>query len=170
MKLVTLAQADAHVVAEGEDAELLTLYCNAAEAACARIANRNLYKSSADLTAALATIPTVLADAYATYDAAMTSAEAAEDERVRLAMEDLADVRLEDALTNVDAIKHGLALDATNELGQPIGDDIIAGILFMVGHMYRNREAVATGSGAAAVEVPQTTEAIMLRHRWIGPL
>jgi hypothetical protein len=171
MKLITLDQAREHVKADGDDDELLTLYCNAAEAACAKLANRNLYKSTADLTAAVASISGTVLAAYTAYDAAVELANAEADIRIRAYSLGAASVALQDALDRQDAILHGLALDAAvDAAGAPVGDDILAAILLTVGHLYRNRENVATGQSAAAVEVPLTAQHIMGQHRWIGPL
>jgi Phage QLRG family, putative DNA packaging. len=171
MKLITLDQARDHVKADGDDDELLTVYCNAAEAACARLANRNLYPATADLNAAVATISATMLAAYAAYDAAVLDADAQDDDRMKVMMLAAAQVALNNATNQVDAIVHGLALDvAADASGQPVGDDIVLAILMTVGHMYRNRESVVTGQGAAAVEVPMSAQNIMAMHRWIGPL
>jgi len=171
MQLITIDQARDHVKASGDDDELLTLYCNAAEAACARIANRQLYKSTADLTAAVASIPTKLAAAFATFDANIVTYTALTDTRAGVILTMAANRQLAATLDALDGIANGLALDAaTTPTGAPAADDIIAAVLLTVGHYYRNRESVVTGTGAAAVEVPHAAESIMLNYRWMGPI
>ena len=171
MKLITLDQAREHVKADGDDDELLTLYCNAAESACARLANRNLYKTTADLTAAVALISDKMLAAYTAYDVAVAAANAQSDPRMKAHGISAAATALWEVTNAQDAVAHGLALDAaTDEDGTPVGDDILLAILMTVGHAYRNRENVASGSNAAAVEVPMTAQHIMQMNRWIGPL
>ena len=169
MKLITLDQARDHVKADGDDDELLTAYCNMAEAMCARIANRNLYATTADLNAAVAGIPAAMTAAYATYDAAVETANAQDDDRIKTMMLAQAQIKLAAATNNAELIAHGLALDAAPDAaGLPGADAILAAILTAAGHFYRSREAVVTGQGAATVEVPLTTRHIMEEYRWIG--
>lgn len=42
---------------------------------------------------------------------------------------------------------------------------IKAAILLIFGHLYRNREAVITGSSAAAIKVPMSAEEFLWPHR-----
>ena len=174
MKLITIEQARTHINADSGDETddaLLTTYCNGAEAACARLANRNLYPSTVDLNAAIATVQASMAAAYAAYDTAIEAANALTDERMKAYVTNMAAVQLTSTTVEQDAILHGLALDAAADAdGQPARDDIILAILLTVGHSYRNRENVATGQSASAVEVPMTAQHIMAQHRWIGPL
>ena len=170
MRLITLGQAREHVKSDGDDDALLTTLCNSAEAACARLANRGLFATTSELTAAIATIPTVMAAAYATYDAALIVAQGETDPRMVAIRTASAQKTLDNATLRCDAIRNGLALDAADAAGLPSGDDVIAAILLTVGHFYRNREGVVTGQGAAAVEVPMSARHIMDLCRWIGPL
>lgn len=170
MKLITLDEARYHVKADGDDDDLLTVYCNAAEAACARLANRSLFPTTADLNAAIATIGTRMAAAYTTYDAAILNADEQDDDRVTVMLKSSAQSQLNDATTLAERDLHGLALDAAADAaGLPGNDAIKAAILLLVGHYYATRPAVLTGQGAAAVEVPQGTADIMANYRWIGP-
>lgn len=170
MKLITLDQARVHVKSDGDDDELLTVYCNAAESICARLANRNLYAATADLTAAVDGVAATMTAAYETYDAAILVANDATDTRMRDYLTLAAEQALRAATTRADAVLHGLALDAAPDLnGTPGNDAIISAILLTVGHLYRNREAVISGQGSAAVEVPLTVQDIMSHFRWIGP-
>jgi hypothetical protein len=170
MKLITLDEARDHVKAEGDDDELLTVYCNAAEAACARLANRSLFATTQELQAAQATIPTRMAAAYTAYDAAIASAQASDDSRVAAMLTSGAQSTLDASTTMCESIAHGLAVDAAADAaGLPGNDAIRAAILLLVGHYYATRPAVITGQGAAAIEVPQGTADIMANYRWIGP-
>lgn len=170
MRLITLEDARMHVKADGDDDELLTLYCNAAEAACARLANRSLFATTADLTNAIATIGTRMAAAYTAYDAAISTAEAADDDRVSAMLKAVAQTQLDTVTQRCESDSHGLALDvAADAAGLPGNDAIVAAILLTVGHYYKTRVAVITGQGAAAVEVPQGAADIMANYRWVGP-
>lgn len=170
MKLITLDQARMHVKADGDDDELLATYCDAAEAQCARLANRSLFATTDELTAAVANIGTKMAAAYTAYDAAIAAAEAADDKRVSVMVAAAAQTALNDATTMCEKVAHGLALDAAEEFaGLPGNSAIVAAVLLLVGHYYATRPAVLTGQGAAAVEVPQGTTDIMANYRWIGP-
>jgi hypothetical protein len=170
MKLITLAQARDHVKADGDDDELLTAYCNAAEAHCARLANRSLFATTTEKNAAVATVGTRMAAAYTAYDAAILAAEAHDDCRVGAMLAAAANTALTDATTACERDVHGLALDAAADAaGLPANDAVKAAILLLVGHYYATRPAVITGQGASAIEVPQGTTDIMANYRWIGP-
>lgn len=163
MKLITIEQARDHVKADGDDDELLAVYCNAAEASCERLANRKLFATAADYAAAVAAVPAAMIAAYTAYDTAASTANAQDDDRVKNMMLAQAQYKLDAATNDADATLHGLVVEA--ELN---GDDIIGAVLLTTGHFYRNRESVVTGQGAAAVEVPLTTRHIMEEYRWIG--
>ena len=174
MKLITLDQARVHLnadVGDETDDAYLTTCCNAAEAACARLANRSLFATTADMQSAVGGVPAAMTAAYAAYDAAVVVAESQTDERMKTFHMASAQTALNNATNSADAIVNGLALDAAvDATGTPVGDDIIMAVLLAVGNYYRNRESVVSGQGAAAVEVPQTTQDIMRNNRWIGPL
>jgi hypothetical protein len=55
---------------------------------------------------------------------------------------------------------HGILIDS----------DIIGAMLAYTAHLWANRQSVAVGQSAAAVEVPWTTQAIMEMRRWNGSL
>lgn len=170
MKLVTLGEARDHCKAEGDDDAQIVLYCNAAESVCVRLANRSLFVSTADLSAAVATVGTRMAAAYTAYDAAILNADAQDDSRVGTMLKAVAQVALDAITTQCEKDAHGLALDAAADAaGMPGGDAIRAAILLAVGHFYATRPTVITGQGAAAAEVPLGTNDIMALFRWTGP-
>lgn len=164
MKLITLDQARDHVKADGDDDDLLEIYCNAAEAMCERLANRNLYATAAEHASAVAGVPAAMTAAYTEYDAAIATANEQDDDRMTVMMTANAQAKLTAATSRAEAIIHGLCLDDPNGKGQ----DIIGAVLLAVGHLYKTRASVATGQGASAVEVPLTTRNIMEEHRWTG--
>ena len=170
MKLITFDEARDHVKADGDDDQLIVVYCNAAEAACARIANRSLFATTADRVAAVATIGARMAAAYTAYDAAILAADAEDDDRVATMLKSAAKAELTRVETACEYDMHGLAIDAAPDVaGMTANDAIRAAVLLLVGHYYATRPAVLTGQGAAAVEIPQGTTDIMLNYRWIGP-
>lgn len=171
MRLITLDQARDHVKADGDDDDLLTTYCNAAEAVCARLANRSLFATTAELAEAQATVGTKMAAAYLAYDAAIAFADGQDDDRVTAMLRAGAQSQLDAATSQCESIIHGLAVDAAAPIegGTPGNDAIIGAVLFMVAHMYATRPTVITGQGASAIEVPHSTADIMANYRWIGP-
>lgn len=164
MKLISIEQARDHVKSDGDDDLLLTAYCDGAEAQCARIANRSLFATAAELAAAVAAVPDKMVAAYAAYDAAVTDAYAQDDDRIRDMKLGMAQVALNKATYQADADLHGISVD------DPKYSDVVIAVLLTVGHFYRTRENVAVGQGATVAEVPMTAQNIMELHRWIGPL
>lgn len=164
MQLITIEQARDHVKAEGDDDAQIRLYASAAEAECARLANRALFATTAALNTAVAGVPAKMIAAYAAYDTAMEAAAASDDCRVSGMLAAQAQAALNAVTCECDAITHGVALDV------PKYDNIRSAVLLLLGHFYETRPAVISGQGAAAVEVPMGTASIMQGHRWIGPL
>lgn len=160
MQLITIEQARDHCKADTDEDDLLTLYVNAAEAACARLANRGLYKDGPALETAQGSIGTKMTDAYLAYDQAVAAAEASDDDRVRGFMLATAQAALDAATLACDNAARGIV----------VTDDIIGAVLLTTDHFYTNRSNVVTGQGAAAVEVPMSAQNIMWQHRWNGPL
>lgn len=160
MKLVTIDEARKHCKADGDDDDLITLYGNAAEAACARLANRNLYSTQAELTAARVASDAAMEAVYAAYDAAVLAAESATSAMHRIALTDDAKSDLDRALNARMGVVNGIVAD----------DDVKAAVLLTLGHWYVNREEVVTGQGAAAVQLPMSASAIMSQYRWLGPV
>lgn len=164
MKIVTIGQVREHVKADDADDAQLTVYANAAEAACERLANRAIFATTAALNAAKAGVPAAMNTAYETYDAAVLAADEQDDDRVIAMMRAQAQNALNAATLRADWIMNGLALDNPDFKG----DDIVVAVLMTTGHYYRNRENVVTGQGAAAVELPGAAADIMSLNRWIG--
>lgn len=141
MNLITIEQARTQCkLAEGEDDAILTIYANAAEAACARAANRSLFATSEALQTAIDGVATAMAAAHTAYDDAIDAANALDDSR--------------DASVAKVAAWRALAdakISATNILnGMVATDDVIGAILITVAHFYRYRdEADVSLPGAA---------------------
>lgn len=175
MKLVTLEQLQLHCRTDGDDDELLTICGNSAEAAVLRLVNRNLYLTTADMDVAVAGIEAAMTAAYATYDAAVTSATAITNPARRSVALDRAETNLASATLSQDRILHGLVIATPTDAGEGFNSlsgspaDLIHAVLLIAGHLYRNREEVVSGQGSAAVQVPFAAQVICDGYRWIGP-
>jgi hypothetical protein len=160
MKMITIDQARQHCKADGDDDGVLEIYADAAESLCAQLANRNLYKTAAELLAAIAGVPTAMTTAYANYDAAVVIANASDDDRIRTMMLANAQLALNNATISAERTLHGITAEDF--------PDIISAVLMTTGHFYRTRENVVSGQGAAAIEVPMSAREVMTNLRWPG--
>lgn len=158
MELVTLATLRAHCRADGDDDDLIIMYANAALAACVTRISRDLFPDVQAQNAALATVGTLLTEAWDAYDQAMEDADAIEDERVRAAMKIAAIKQRDNAIRRANMITNGIV--AT--------EDIKAAIMLTVKTWRDNGTSVVTGQGAAAVELPGGAESILARHEYKG--
>lgn len=160
MKLITIDQARDHVKGDGDDDDLITIYGNGAEAACARLANRHIYATQDELTAARQASSAGLAAAYADYDVATAQAATATSAMHRIVLAEDAKLSLKRILDEHAFVMNGIV----------VTDDIKAAILLTLGNWYENRSEVVTGQGAAAVQLPMAASAIMSQYRWLGPV
>lgn len=138
----------------------LTLYADAAERTVQQLANRAIYKDGDTRDAALSALPSTMAAAYTTYDAAIAAAKAQSDSRNIAYQTQLAEGALQAAQVSAEGIANSIVLTP----------DIKEAVLLLTTHYYQNPSAVLTGQGATAAEVPMAAEAIMSRYRWLGPL
>jgi len=151
MNIITLAQARAHVKADGDDDDMLTIYANAAEKACARFVSRSLFADLAALDAALSALPDILATAWADHDAAMAQARGLVDIRQREFAEENARAALSQAKIDHQMVINGIVAS----------DDIVAAILVTTAFFYRNRDVG---------DLPPQVQNILAPYRWFGPL
>lgn len=151
MNLITLAQARTHCRADASDDTALTLYANAAEKACAKHANRNLYADQDALDAALAGLYADRVAANAAYEAAILAADEIEIEEDKEYAIKLAENTLLKAQADAAMIEAGIVAD----------DFIIGAVLFTTARFYRFREDA---------ELPQSAQSIMLMYRKVGDL
>lgn len=156
--LVDIDVAMLHCKADSNEEAMVQTYLNAAEAAVQRFANRNIYVDQDALDTARDAVPAAMVTANADYAAAMTAAGALGTP------EDIADAEAAAAQT-LRATK--VALSYAND-GMVVTDDVIAAVLLMTGHLYRNREEVQTGPGANAVVLPMGAQALMATYRILG--
>lgn len=137
---------------------MLTIYADAAEAAAVGFLNRNVYVDNAALTAALAAVD--MTGIHSAYEDAIEAADALDSDLDKQFATDKANIALHDA-----QLSASMTLD-----GMVVTKDIKSAVLLIAGHLYRNRESVATGQSASAVEVPMSAEWLMRPYRKIGPL
>lgn len=136
-----------HAKADGDDNALLELYGEAAEQAAEVSINRAIFKDETERATALATIETRLADAQMLVDQATT-----------------------DIARNIAKIRYQAVVDQCHREanGILIDSHLIAAMMAVATSSYMIRSTVVAGSGAAAVEVPNTAEAVYAMRRYMG--
>lgn len=149
-----MEQARAQCHSDGVDDEMLLVYGGAAERAAVQFLNRNVYLTADELAMAIAEMPAMLTAADAAYEAARTAAEELTGSARCVAYE-AAKTAHNAALESARATYAGIVINA----------DILGGMLLILAHLYRNREAVVTGQGAAAVQLPLGAHAMLWPHR-----
>ena len=152
MELITIGQARTQCrLAEGEDDAILSINAAAAERACMRAANRNLYVDQTALDAAIAALPAAMAIVYADYDDAIEAAALLEDSREKADAEQAAKKALYLAKLNQTMTINGIV--ATEE--------IIGAILLTVDYFYVNQ-------GEATLALPGAAQNLINMIRYVG--
>lgn len=154
MRLITTEQAQAQVHSDGVDEAMLDLYEGAAVDAAEAFLNRRIFADESAQSAAAAAVPAALEAADTAYEAALEAADALEGS-ARCAMRDSACATLKAARYAADETLAGIV----------VTDAIRSAVLLLLGHLYRNREDVITGQGAAAVELPMGAHALLWPYR-----
>lgn len=147
MRFLDIETLVLHTKAEGDDNDLLELYGDAAEQAAELAVNRTIFKDTAARDAAHATIETRLADAKAAVDAAQTDVSRT-----------LASIRYQQVVDQCHRDANGIIVDKV----------LIAAMLATAATSYIIRTNTVAGSGAAAVSVPETAQAIYSMRRYMG--
>lgn len=153
------ALAQEQVKTDGDDNDLLTQYANSAVGIAAGFCRRSLFWAQADLDAARAAFEPGIRAAEADWVTAKTNypiechpAEADEDaNRINK-------ILLDAAWRKYLAIMNQLTLDMD---GIVITDHIVAALLLIVGHLYRNRQEIVAESGAVAIQLPLGAQRIL---------
>lgn len=155
MQIVTIDQVLEHCKADSDDQDLLEIHADAAEHYCQLRANRKFFPTPEALATAIAAIPAAISAASTSYKTAMDAAAALTNEDERDVAECIAKNALVLAKLDADATIGGIVVDEnTNSY-------VRTAILMTAAHFYKNREPVATGQGAAAVEIPLSAERIL---------
>lgn len=159
MRIVNIDQVRGHLKSDPDESqEEISVYADAAEAACERYIDRALFIDDTDRQTQQSAAAGLLAAAFAQYDARKTAAEGNADTRVR-------DVLLLQIEHDLELAKLQYRRVSTGVIAS---DDVIAAILLTTGHFYRNREDVTTGQGAAAVEIPNSSRDLLYPLIWMG--
>lgn len=152
-----IAIARDHVKSDGDDDNLLTQYATSAVAVAGNICRRNLYWSQDELdtakggfTAALTAAENAWQTAKDTYDVPASCPETAQD-RINAAMLESAWKTYVATLNRLSRINDGMVID----------DVILAALLLITGHLYKNRQEVIAGATAVAVQIPMGAERIL---------
>lgn len=152
--MIDLELAREHLKADEEDVEddLIEQYIASAVSACEGYCNRKFYN---DETARAADYTVALADMQTAITARDTALAAATNDEVK------------NIINNDYIAKRGSVLARCN--GVVIDDAIIAAILRMLGHFYKNRQEVVV-SQASATQLPAGAQRILQPYLWIGDL
>jgi hypothetical protein len=153
--MLDLALVRVHLKADEEDIEdaLLEQYLASAITICEGYCNRRFYEDAAQASADYT-------QAKADYTA-MVAARTAE-------LEGVTDCDLRNMIVDNYIQKFGAIKGRMN--GIVVNETIRAAILFMVGHLYVNREEVVVGQYAGATQIPAGARRILEPYLWIGDL
>lgn len=153
MAVISVDTAMQHVRADEADLPLMQAYLDAAEDAAARFMGRCFFADAAALAAGKSTIPSLLAQARAARDAAMTAAALIEHAEDRERAIKRAEIDYSAAVCDAERIAEGLVITPT----------ITAACLLACGHLFANREDVVVGT--IATRLPMGFESLLLSYR-----
>lgn len=129
MPLITLAQAQAHLRGDFDEADLL-LKIAAAERSAIEYLQCNVYADQSALDTAIAAVPATLAAAKATYDAAYIVAAAIDD----------VDLSLMEQAHAMSVYMRAVYAATRTRQGVVINELIIAAMLLILGRLFEVRE------------------------------
>lgn len=156
MEFLTNEQLLAHLRADSDSAEQLSVYGDAAEDMAAAYLNRTIFTDADSLAAAVTNARQALTDAGTAYHTAMASLSATD-------IEEMSDDYLL-AKQTYDAARVAAWKDLH---GIVINPSLIAAMLLIATHLWTNRSDVVTGQYGIAVQVPQNSQWIMDRWRYL---
>lgn len=148
LRFITIAELQAHCVADGDDQEGLEAKGEAAEHLAEMVMNRALFATQEALEEARAGVGSALAAARQEYDDTLVAAETDADTRL------LATAKYQAARAAAFRVAHGMV----------ITPDIKGGILMAAAHLWTMRADVVEGN---ATRVPQNSMDIFRRHRYL---
>ncbi|AJG17332.1 phage gp6-like head-tail connector protein [Pseudomonas plecoglossicida] len=153
MSVIAIDVAMHHLLAEPDDQVLVQAQLDAAEEAAMMFLNRRFYLDQVALDTARTGVHGALQAAKSANAAAVAAAEAEQDHTLRCRLLDHARQALADAYDQADAIAYGMVLNPA----------IQSACLLKLGHLFANREEVATGT--TAVELPLASQHLLMPYR-----
>jgi len=161
MRFITIETARVHCKTDGTDDDAQLEICvDGAEAACVREVNRDVFVDATAQSVAMTALPGIMATARTAYDAAIIAADALTDSNARDFAIELAESELTKAKVAASKTMKGIVAEP----------NFVSAVLLTLGHLYANREDVVAGQGAAAVELPNASRALLAPLRWVGSL
>lgn len=154
--LLTPEQCRAQCRVSGDyDDEILADKLASAEDAVAAHLNRNLYADQNALDAAVAGLTTAAAQAQDAYDDAVLDAASLASDAARAMALQVAEKRLADFGLNAQRTLNGIVANGS----------ILAAVRLTLGHLYANRESVATG--VTVTELPLGVADLLRPYRLV---
>lgn len=158
MQFVTIEECRAQLKTdEYQDADVEAA-ATRAEAACVAFCNREIFVDASALASALLAMPTTAQGQYNSYTAALAAAEDITDEITKSMTIAVA----------TDTYRRALNDQNRTRVAKVAGDDFKAAVLLTLGHLWRNREDVAAGQGATAVELPMNSKWYLAPYFYAG--
>jgi len=153
MSVISIAIAMQHLLAEEEDQVLVQAMLDAAEESASQYMQRRFYADQASLDAAQAEVPAAISSSRIRYEQAVTTAQAVADVDDRLNALDRAHLAFTDARAEVEMKARGIVINSA----------VQAACLLILGHLFANREDVATGVTVA--EIPMGSRHLLAPYR-----
>lgn len=153
MSVISIELAMQHLLAEPEDQELVQALLDAAEDSASRFMQRRFYADQAALDAAVAEVPAAISSTRIRYEQAVAAARAVVDPEDRQGARDRAAQAFADARAEVEMKACAMILNPS----------IQAACLLILGHLFANREDVATGVTVA--EIPMGSRHLLQPYR-----
>ena len=156
MSVTTLAEAKLHLrVTDSVEDTLLQTWLNASERAASQWMGRYLYADSGALTTAKSSVQTDLTAATASYESAITAAEALTNE-----------VEQEIAIrAAMDAYSAAQAKARMTHFGVVVDENIKSAVLVTLGALYVSRDEDAS---QAEVDLPKTARFLLQPYKVYG--
>lgn len=153
MSVISIAIAMQHLLAEEEDQGLVQTMLDGAEESASQYMQRRFYADQASLDAALAEVPAAISSTRTRYDQAITAAGVVVNFEDRQGALDRAAQAFADARREVEMKARGMIINQA----------IQAACLLILGHLFANREDVATGVTVA--EIPMGSQHLLTPYR-----
>lgn len=153
MSVISIAIAMQHLLAEEEDQVLVQAMLDGAEESASQYMQRRFYADQASLDAALAEVPAAISATRIRYEQAVAAADVVVDLNDRRGALDRAAQAFADARAEVEMKARGIVINKA----------IQAACLLILGHLFANREDVATGVTVA--EIPMGSRHLLAPYR-----